>query len=203
MSANFLDDLMAGFAVHAPAKAANAANAANCESWRGLPADRERCEGGRIAAKPEFAAGDLGQDSQVFAEVRDLADPMESEHWRGVSQDSQHSQRVDPALDHPYLAAMAWTDVDIARYLARHARLLRWGWAEPEAEALAERLVIRDRERDARVNCADCAHYRPGRCGNHRQAGLQTAEVGRDRVALLQGCPGFHQEGQVWLRTIG
>ena len=38
---------------------------------------------------------------------------------------------------------LAWTDADIARFLDRRARLMRWGWAEPEAEKLAERLVKR------------------------------------------------------------
>ena len=93
------------------------------------------------------------------------------------------------ALD---LAAVAWTDGDIARFLDRRARLLRWGWPEGEAEALAERLVRRDRERtDDRVSCADCGHYRLGRCGNHRRAGLGLPDVGRDLATLLQRCPGF------------
>ena len=89
------------------------------------------------------------------------------------------------------LAAVAWTDADISAFIERRARLLRWGWAEPEAEKLAERLVKRDREHDERVSCADCAHYQPGRCSNHRCAGLNAAEVGRDLVALLQRCHGF------------
>jgi hypothetical protein len=87
--------------------------------------------------------------------------------------------------------AGGWDDADIARFLARRHRLMRWGWAEPEAEALAERLVLRDRERDPRVACADCTHYRPGRCSNHRRAGLLSAEVGRDLAGRLQRCPGF------------
>ena len=62
---------------------------------------------------------------------------------------------------------------------------------EPEAEKLAERLVRRDREHDERVSCTDCRHYRPGRCGNHRQAGLYGSEVGRDLAAMLQRCAGF------------
>lgn len=75
-------------------------------------------------------------------------------------------------------------------------RLLRWGWPAPEAEAMAERLAWRDREADDRVSCAgDCAHYRPGRCGNHKRAGLHTAELGRDLAGLLQRCPGFQSEG--------
>ncbi len=67
---------------------------------------------------------------------------------------------------------------------------MRWGWAEPDAERLAERLVIRDREADERVSCTDCGHYRPGRCRNHR-----AADVGRELpaeiVSMLQRCPGF------------
>ena len=94
------------------------------------------------------------------------------------------------ALD---LAAVAWTDSDVARFLDRRARLLRWGWPEHEAEALADRLVRRDREADSRVSCTDCRHYLPGRCGNHRRAGLHTPEVGRDLAALLQRCGGFEE----------
>jgi hypothetical protein len=74
--------------------------------------------------------------------------------------------------------------------LDRRARLLRWGWPEAEADALAERLVRRDREHDDRATCTECRHYRPGRCGNHRRAGLYSAEVGRDLGAMLQRCPG-------------
>jgi hypothetical protein len=85
----------------------------------------------------------------------------------------------------------AWTDADISRFTKRRDRLLRWGWAEPDAEKLAERLVRRDREQDDRVSCTDCKHYRPGRCGNHRRAGLGTVDVGRDLATLLQRCDGF------------
>lgn len=96
-----------------------------------------------------------------------------------------------PAESGPDLAAVAWTDADIARFLDRRARLLRWGWGEAEAERMAERLVIRDRGGDVRVSCTECKHYRPGRCGNHKAAALQSPEVGRDLAALLQRCAGF------------
>lgn len=96
-----------------------------------------------------------------------------------------------PLIDCTDLAAMAWTDADIARFLDRRARLLRWGWADADAERTAERLVIRDRGGDVRVSCTECMHYRPGRCGNHKAAALLSPEVGRDLAALLQRCPGF------------
>jgi hypothetical protein len=90
------------------------------------------------------------------------------------------------------LAAVCWTDDDITSFLVRRDRLLRLGWGESESEQLAERLVQRDREQDDdRVSCAECAHYRPGRCGDYRRAGLQAPEVGRDWVTMLQRCPAF------------
>ena len=82
-----------------------------------------------------------------------------------------------------------WTDADIARFNDRRARLLSWGWPEPEAEALAERLERRDADDDRRT-CVECSHFRR-RCGNHRRAGQLTPELGRDLAALPQRCPGF------------
>lgn len=89
------------------------------------------------------------------------------------------------------MVEVARTDTDISRLLERRARLMRWGWAESEAEMLAERLVRRDRENDDRVSCTECQCYRPGRCANYGAAGLSTAGVGRDLAVLLQRCPGF------------
>ena len=89
------------------------------------------------------------------------------------------------------------TDAEIARFRDRRDRLTRWGWPVTVAEALARRLMRRDREHaagdtDERVTCAgDCAHYRPGRCGNHRRAGLHSPGLGRELAGLLQHCPGF------------
>ena len=98
---------------------------------------------------------------------------------------------VERAPEGPDTAVVAWNDADIACFIDRRARLLRWGWLEPDAEKLAERLVMRDREADDRVSCTECRHYRPGRCGIHRDAGLHSGEVGRDLVVMLQRCPGF------------
>ncbi len=81
------------------------------------------------------------------------------------------------------------------RATARIDRLLRWGWSEDEAIAMAKRLGRRDREGDERVSCADCAFYVPGRCGNHRRAGLSWPDLGRDMASMLQHCPGFKDGG--------
>lgn len=95
---------------------------------------------------------------------------------------------TEGALD---LAAVAWTDADITKFVGRRSRLLRWGWGVPDAEALADRLARRDRSGDLRVSCTECRHFRPSLCANHADAGLGTKEVGRDLAGLLQRCPGF------------
>ncbi|MBA3624581.1 MAG: hypothetical protein H0W48_09065 [Methylibium sp.] len=87
--------------------------------------------------------------------------------------------------------AGGWDDAEIATFTARHARLLRRGYGNDDAEDLAERLTLRDRDADNRVICTECQHYRSGRCGNHRAAGLQAPEMGPDLAAMLQRCAGF------------
>jgi hypothetical protein len=200
-AAAMLDELLRAFAgavpgVQAEGCPANAANPAIRKRWRGFPAGGEACEGLRIAANPAPGEGEASPDSQAFAGVRSAPNCPESEERRGLSQDSQVSQVWTGTIPTgAELGAVAWTDADLARFVDRRARLLRWGWAEPEAEALAERLVIRDRGADARVTCAECQHYRPGKCANHQRAGLQTADVGRELAGLLQRCGGFNERG--------
>lgn len=95
----------------------------------------------------------------------------------------------EPPSSDPQPEALA--DPAALRFAARRARLIRWGWQQDDAQAMAERLARRDLSDDDRASCTECAHYRPGRCGNHRRAGLFGPELGRDLAALLQRCPGF------------
>jgi len=87
--------------------------------------------------------------------------------------------------------APVWSAQDIERYLARRARLVRWGWAAADAAEFAARLTRRDATGDTRVACTECRRYERGRCAQHRAAGLQAAAVGRELAVLLQHCPGF------------
>lgn len=91
----------------------------------------------------------------------------------------------------PALAAVAWTDADIERFLAVRDRLLRWGWPESEAEDLADRAVEGRRGGDERRACIECLHLGAGRrCGNPRAAGLGL-DLPRALVELPQRCPGY------------
>lgn len=60
--------------------------------------------------------------------------------------------------------ADGWNDAEIDAFTARRDRLMRWGWPEQRAEALAERLTLRDRQQDARGSCAECRHGTNTRC---------------------------------------
>lgn len=78
-----------------------------------------------------------------------------------------------------------------APFVARVALFMRRGLEASDADDLAERLHLRDATGDDRRLCLECRHYRPGKCVNHRRAGLASADVGHDLVALAQRCPGF------------
>lgn len=197
MSGALLDDLLAAYVAPdrnahgalAPAKAAKSANHEHtCEPALALMV----CETLRTPANS--ADGQAIADSRNFAGVRNPEPVPRSEETWLPSQDSQDSQgppaQCAEASD-SHLSEVDWSNADIAGFSHRRARLLRWGWTEPEAEKLAARLVRRDREQDERVVCADCLHYRPSYCGNHRRAGLNGANVGRDFAALLQRCHAF------------
>jgi len=104
------------------------------------------------------------------------------------------------ARDRPYRLTQAdadtchaggWDDAEISRFQARTVALRRRGIADHDADDLAERLTLHDRQQDDRSLCLECSHYRPGRCGNHRRAGMSAPDVGRDLAAMLQCCPGF------------
>ena len=85
--------------------------------------------------------------------------------------------------------APAWSAQDIERFLARRARLVRWGWAAADADDVAERLHMRDATGDTRVGCVECRHYERGHCARHRAALLASNVIGRDLAVLLQRCP--------------
>jgi hypothetical protein len=179
----YADELLARFAdvgqvrmsEEAPAKRANAANPKDSSGVQTESDPRERL---RIAAK-------ASPSSQTFAGVRSGPSGAGSEQGCGLSQVSHDSQ-----------GCLSVTDGDEERSRARRDRLLRWGWPLAAAEALAERLTRRDRDGDDRRSCAgDCGHYRPGRCGNHRRAGLYSPELGHDLAVVLQRCPGSSAGG--------
>lgn len=60
--------------------------------------------------------------------------------------------------------APSWDDAEIQAFTDRRNRLLRCGYSERDADDLAERLTLRDREQDDRRLCVECRHGRSRRC---------------------------------------
>jgi hypothetical protein len=94
----------------------------------------------------------------------------------------------------PHSTAMNGAEIDT--FMARLARFIDEGLVLEEAEALADKLVIRDREADDRRVCLECVHLRHGgRCGNWQQAGIAIKAIGTrfpdDFITILQRCDGF------------
>jgi hypothetical protein len=105
----------------------------------------------------------------------------------------------DPdAVCWPYSPAMNGGEIEL--FMARLHRLSDKGLSQTTGEALADKMVIRDRESDERRVCLECRHlsgYGAGswRCGNWQSAGIanqsRDTSLPADLVLQLQRCAGF------------
>lgn len=92
----------------------------------------------------------------------------------------------------------ALNTAELNAFAARRDRLMRWGYAEQDADDMAERLTLRDRERDDRRLCIECRHLaHSGRC---KQAALGRMP-GVDRRlepvrTILMRCEHFAEQGE-------
>jgi hypothetical protein len=91
----------------------------------------------------------------------------------------------------PNSPAMNGQEIDV--FNRRNNLFLARGWGA--AEAVADRLVRRDRESDDRVVCLECVHYTKRWCANANAAQLSptksSIQIATDLITLLQRCPGF------------
>ena len=97
----------------------------------------------------------------------------------------------------PHSAAMNGAEIDA--FTARLARFTERGLGLDDAEALADKLVTRDRESDDRRLCFECIHLAgyagTWGCRNWQRAGVATkarnAQLPAALVVQLQRCDGF------------
>lgn len=97
----------------------------------------------------------------------------------------------------PHSTAMTGSEIDL--FTARLARFTNKGVTHGDAEGLADKLVIRDRDGDDRALCLECPHlagWRTSwRCGNWQAAGIarqaRDAQLPADLVLTLQRCDGL------------
>lgn len=94
--------------------------------------------------------------------------------------------------------AEAWDDGTITRFVARVSLFLRRGVGAEDADDLAERLVLRDRDGDDRRACVECRNLAGAistslRCKAARAAGV-APELPAALVMQQQRCPAFQSE---------
>ncbi len=103
----------------------------------------------------------------------------------------------------PNSPAMNTREIDT--FTARLALFTDKGESLDDAERLADRLVIRDREGDDRRLCLECAHlqgYGRWRCGNWQAADVARQGLAGDLVLMLQRCRGYSgalKNRAIWL----
>ncbi|MFN5940983.1 MAG: hypothetical protein ACK44C_11590 [Polaromonas sp.] len=94
----------------------------------------------------------------------------------------------------------AMNGVEIGTFETRLHKFTEKGLAGKDGEALADKLVLRDREQDDRRVCLECKHFTghgagSWRCGNWQAAGVairsRDAQLPADLVVQLQRCDGF------------
>ena len=94
----------------------------------------------------------------------------------------------------------AMNGAEIDTFTVRLNKFTAKGLACNDGEALADKLVIRDRELDVRRVCLECRHFAghgaaSWRCGNWQAAGVairsRDAQLPADLVVQLQRCDGF------------
>ncbi len=93
---------------------------------------------------------------------------------------------------------MNGTEIDL--FTARLYRFTDKGLTVTEGEAMADKLVLRDREQDDRRICLECKHFgghgaASWRCGNWKAAGIamqpNDTQLPAGLVLQLQRCDGF------------
>lgn len=88
---------------------------------------------------------------------------------------------------------LPWGERELTRFTFREALFRRRGLSPSEAETLADRLALRDQERDDRRVCDECAHLqRDGGCFAAAQGWMRNVSKRHQPVrALLQRCELF------------
>ena len=136
-----------------------------------------------VSAKPERLSTVLAVPSPAVLEKHDssIAVTEDPERWCW-----------------PHSSAMNGVEIDI--FMVRLRNFTDKGLPTNDAETLADRLVLRDRDQADRRVCLECKHLGgrvagSWRCGNWQAAGVAIAshdsQLPADLVLQLQRCDGF------------
>lgn len=152
----------------------------------------------RLAANPANPANTPKEISQLATLA--VSRPSAEVPARGERSQVESVTRAQCAVD-PGLGADRWcwpnsgamNTAELNAFVARRDRLLRWGYGESEADDLAERLTLRDRQEDDRRMCLECSNLGDmGRCIAASTGRLVGADRRLEPVrTILQRCEAF------------
>lgn len=145
---------------------------------------REGSLRGAATATPATFATERSERAGTVARVAAVA----------VATAPEHEAANDHALDFdrwcwPHSSAMNTAEID--RFRARVLRFAGKGLLLADAETLADKLMIRDREEDDRRLCLECANLSGLRCSAWQRAGIDGPSISGDLVTTLQRCQGY------------
>lgn len=138
--------------------------------------------------------------TRMTSEVRELIKSNKPELVQWLMEAANESSAVTEANPDRWCwpNGTAMNGTEIATFKARLARFTAKGLTHDAGEALADRLMIRDREPDDRRFCLECANLAgigSWHCRNWKQANIAfkaiDAALPADLVYLLQRCDGF------------
>lgn len=159
---------------------------------------RARRQSRRIATLTDATdATDTHSEEPSVASVASVAVASLPRRNVDFSQAAANDTISTPAADPniycwPHSEAMNGQEVDI--FAARTERFINRGVSNDDAERLADKLVVRDREGDERRLCLECSHLQGTgrwRCGNWQAGDVASNRLACDLVLMLQRCPGY------------
>ncbi len=200
-----------------PAKAANAAKAANLSREAGLAglAGLQNVKtDSRLMANAANVANLANESGKSGAEISQQPPKLAGLAKLAISQQPERTLQADPAVNEPasqeppelvterqdpdrwsWPHSEAMTSGEIDAFAGRASQFYRRGMPSVNAEALAYKLVNRDRDGDDRRLCLECAHLTgqrgAWRCDQWKRAGMGAAGIPAGMVLLLQRCDGF------------
>jgi len=165
-------------------------NGPQSEHWRGSSRNSQLSQGGEPTSDGVFLKEGRKTTPKGACEGMDPCESCESRESPALARVPGQSVPCEGSAKVAKDAPATSASPQAVRFRDVRAKLLRWGWPEPEAETTARRIAERE-ALDTRRTCPECAHYRPGRCGNARAAGLHSPDLGRELASLPQRCPAF------------
>ena len=178
---DFLSSLLKPFLPDTPAISAISAIPEENQALTHCEAFANPCEKLRFSADGSSESQEIAKNSRQ-SQTEKSPQPLVN---KGFSQESQESQGVGSekiADSYCWPHSPAWNGQEIALFTQRMQHLQRHGLGEPEAEATAQNLLLRDRQQDDRHLCLECRNCTSNRC-----------KLGRPVLTVLQRCNRFKE----------